>query len=429
MRSTLLFSWLVALPIAASKFLTNVRRHNEASRRTDGLLDLYPLDDAEAQERGAVCLDGSAPGVYFEPADTNADPTAATKWVIAFKGGGWCWNEADCAARARGAEGSARESTLKNTMSLFGNGPLFGFAKSEFASYNHVVLWYCDGGAFAGDRADPVAVPDPWDASKNITLYFRGARVLDFMFDSLKKSPFGLNDATEVLLTGGSAGAFSAYMHADKIAKMLPASVTKFRVAPINGWFAYVPGFFQQAQRNFLQEFFYFYHMQNLTGAGPAACHAALPKAERIKCVFTDYSYTYSKTPMFPMQALDMFVASSNTSSPDFALSNLNCVMKQLDEKVCTTEDVGRLATHLDNLQQVFKGSEKSQRPGEGGFLTSCNGHRLYESPLFYKVGDAGVSMPEALAAWWNSDSKVSAAWHTPCALHTKAPYQCEASC
>lgn len=412
----------IAFPCVSGRFLAK----HQPTRRTDGQLTLYNVDDAEAQERGAVCLDGSAPGFYYEPADTDADASAATKWVLAFKGGGWCWTPEECAARAHGGEGSAKMPTIANDMSVFGNGPLFPKVGNTFAAYHHVVLWYCDGGVFAGDREDPVSVADPWDASKNMTIFFRGRRVLDLLMDTLKRS-YGLDTATEVLLTGGSAGAFSAYMHADKLAAQMPPSVTKFKVAPINGWFAYVPGRFQQASRSFLDEFRKFYHMQNLADAGPADCHAAL--ADGMKCVFSDYSYAFSRTPIFPLQALDMFIASQNTTSSLLASKNLNCVMKQLDEKTCTHEDVSRVSELLQDVETSIRSTEKFSRNGEGGFLTSCNGHRLYESPLFYKVANGETTMLDALTRWWNLDANAPADWHLPCQLHDQAPYQCEPSC
>jgi hypothetical protein len=47
----------------------------------------------------------------------------------------------------------------------------------------------------------------------------------------------GLDAATEVLLSGGSAGGLSTYLHADHIGSRLPKSVTKYRAAPNSGFF------------------------------------------------------------------------------------------------------------------------------------------------------------------------------------------------
>ena len=60
-------------------------------------MPLYLLSKEMSVDRGAVCLDGSPPGFYASFANNSA---TATSWVLYFKGGGWCYDEASCAARA-----------------------------------------------------------------------------------------------------------------------------------------------------------------------------------------------------------------------------------------------------------------------------------------------------------------------------------------
>lgn len=45
-------------------------------------MDLIILPNASSVDKGAVCLDGSPPAIYYRPANTSADPTAAYKWVL-----------------------------------------------------------------------------------------------------------------------------------------------------------------------------------------------------------------------------------------------------------------------------------------------------------------------------------------------------------
>ena len=72
----------------------------------------------------------------------------------------------------------------------------------DFAHFHHVVLWYCDGGSFSGDRDEPIEVDmGPGRGIKKV--YFRGSRVLDAVLDFLvNDSRFDLSTAEEVLLTG-----------------------------------------------------------------------------------------------------------------------------------------------------------------------------------------------------------------------------------
>ena len=71
-----------------------------------------------------------------------------------------------------------------------------------------MVLWYCDGASFSGDKDEPYHY-----APTNQTLYFRGARVRDALLDALLEE-HGLDKATDVLLAGGSAGGLSTFLHA-----------------------------------------------------------------------------------------------------------------------------------------------------------------------------------------------------------------------
>ena len=154
-----------------------------AEARTDGgpppkrMMPLRLLDAAEAKRRGAVCLDGSPPGMYYRNASTAH---AATSWVIYFKGGGWCGPSGggeggapipegafdDCAHRAGTRLGSSSHFPAE-----FGyQGPIDPDRQRNpaFADFNHVVLWYCDGASFTGDRDGTLSRPDPWRVGRNV---------------------------------------------------------------------------------------------------------------------------------------------------------------------------------------------------------------------------------------------------------------------
>jgi hypothetical protein len=169
------------------------------------------LDAAEAQRRNAVCLDGGPPALYYRNASSAL---ASTKWVIYFKGGGWCGLGDEGAGAIGGAVDSCahRLSTALGNSSLFPktygvDGPLDTDPSSNpmFHDYHHVVLWYCDGASFSGNREDPLSWPDFRRPGHNVSIHFRGRAVLDYQLDTLLAS-YGLDRATHVLLSGGSAG-------------------------------------------------------------------------------------------------------------------------------------------------------------------------------------------------------------------------------
>ena len=52
---------------------------------------------------GAACLDGSPYGFYFAPSSKGS-----SKWTVSIEGGGWCYDENSCLARANTSLGSSR---------------------------------------------------------------------------------------------------------------------------------------------------------------------------------------------------------------------------------------------------------------------------------------------------------------------------------
>merc|ERR1719309_1118772 len=58
-----------------------------------------------AAVHGAVCLDGSTPIFYYSKGRD------ATKYVLMFEGGGWCYDESDCWSRQRSRRGSTKNDS------------------------------------------------------------------------------------------------------------------------------------------------------------------------------------------------------------------------------------------------------------------------------------------------------------------------------
>jgi hypothetical protein len=171
-----------------------------------------------------AALDGSPYAFYFAPS------TNSTLWSININGGGWCYDEMDCACRAKDSLGTStlypptKGSGCKNPNE----------DGSTTHDCNSVDLLYLDGASFSGYRAEPVPVPN-----SSATLWMRGIKNLDATIDWLFANG-GLGDATEVLLSGESAGGLSTFLHADRVGGRLKAGspkLTKYRANPIVGFF------------------------------------------------------------------------------------------------------------------------------------------------------------------------------------------------
>ena len=95
------------------------------------------------------------------------------------------------------------------------------------AKATHVFLRYCDGGYFSGDRLAPVQSgvvprrgqivqsPSPgWPSNSGTPIYFRGRYITEAVVQDLY-AKHALADATDIVLSGCSAGAIRVYSHLD----------------------------------------------------------------------------------------------------------------------------------------------------------------------------------------------------------------------
>jgi hypothetical protein len=386
-------------------------------------LDLIILPNDTSIAHGAMCLDGSPPAIYMKSANLS-DPSAANKWVLYFKGGGWCFDNVSCAGRAKGLIGSSTQLQAKQpTFGYEGGGPLGGDPASnpDFAHFNRVMLWYCDGGSFTGDRTEPL----DFDGQK---LYFRGKRNLDAVLRYLRRD-HNLNAATEILLAGGSAGGLSAYIHADYIRSTFAPSV-KFRASPVSGFFLMhdtaqgVPDY-PTSMRNM-------FDMMNSTGGANQRCVTAAPAGQEWQCVFANASYAYTRTPIFPMNsAVDSYQMEAILQVPAGCASMAEAKVPGPQFSNCTSTELAQVIAFEGDFIRDLQGSVTYSRPGNGGFIESCMEHCAAQGNRWNQIKQSGVTIQEAHSKWWNAADGAPASehWHLPCTLNAAGPGQCNPSC
>ena len=123
-------------------------------------------------------------------------------------------------------------------------------------------------------------------------LFFRGKRILDAVLDFLKLN-HGLGAATEVLLSGGSAGGLSTFLHADYVRSHFSPEV-KFGAAPVSGFFLLHDTV--QGANQYPANMEYVYRMMNSSGGVNQRCRVAQAAAapdEAWKCIFANFSYRH----------------------------------------------------------------------------------------------------------------------------------------
>ncbi len=355
---------------------------------------------------GAVALDGSPFAYYLAPGDPS-------KFVIFQKGGGWCYSDAECAARALTELGSSNDTFLPPSitfetfsetahfMLLFSNAsvsPLthtwtsalaFGAPRqpppppptttttTTTTPHTHppaaeIYLPYLDGSSQTGDLEEPVAV----GAQR---IFYRGARIHRATLAALLAGE-GLAAATDVVLAGGSAGALATYLHADSWRDAIVAASPAARVVavPDSGFFldynasATSRTAFGAAMR-------WVFARGNGTGGVPAACLAA-NAADPARCIFAEEVAKTLRTPTLAQQSTyDSFQVAAILQQPASNASAVNAFGALLAARV--------------------RAALVASSPDHGVFLDSCF-HHVAE---WGQITIDGDTIATALAAFYGS--------------------------
>lgn len=257
-------------------------------------LKLVLLDEA-AKSAGAKCLDGSPGGYYWRQATSQAN---ATKYLLVFNGGGWCRSLEDCAARSHTNLGSSTKwSSSINGEGITSTDPGLN---PGFNGWNVAYLYYCDGTSYSSNNATTSSYGSQ-------QLYFRGRRILDGFLEDLKANR-GLDKATEVLLSGHSAGGLGAYLQGDHVGDFVKANAAagvKYGVAPDAGWFMPLP------QATTGNNYYHDYIVEvlgvlgNSSGWVNEGCVAAQagPGGDPHQCLFAENVFQYTKYDYMPVQS------------------------------------------------------------------------------------------------------------------------------
>ena len=244
-----------------------------------------------------------------------------------------------------------------------------------------VQMYYCDGASFTGDVAAPVTVGKS-------QLYFRGKYNLDRTLDLLL-AKYGLAAATSLVLTGGSAGGLSTFLHLDHVQSRMPAS-TRVVGLPVCGFFIdHGNNGFEPAWYTYPAFMQYVYHMQNSSSSLSAECQAAFG-ADAWKCIMAPYAMKYINTPWFAWQSRfdkwqlgnELFLSCMNAQpySPPFNPSTCTSA-----EDAAIQEWGTYLMAQLDYTAQPSR---------NGGFIDACIIHGSTTSKI------DGKTNAEAFQAW-----------------------------
>lgn len=395
------------------------------------------MHDKGLKTFGAVCLDGTDAGFYYAPA---ADASKHSSWQLYFEGGGWCYDEMDCWGRSNGDLGSST-----NWPETVGAGGMLSdncTVNPDFCNFHRVYMKYCDGDSFSGNRNDAVVV-------KGKPLYFRGHRILQAVLATLV-SDYGLSSATEVLLTGCSAGGLATFLHADYVHNQLRSvapKLVKYKAAPISGFF--LDHDTVEGKDVYATQMAYIFHLANASGGVNSECIATTPAKEAWKCNFAEKAYEFTSSPIMPLNsALDSWQTGCiYTAELPPSFPNQTGTVNGMCSKVpgwggcagysggcesCTASQIDALNLYIRDFESIISHKATYLRPGNGAFVHSCHTHcEAQDSTAYSQFKVNGVSIQQAVSKWWAGDGTAPASENSydSCEYKTTAPHKCNPTC
>ncbi len=167
----------------------------------------------------ALCNDGTA-GAYVLRPGAGA---AANRWIISLQGGGECFDQATCSTRSSTMPTLVSTASYQaNPSSAFGQGGLLGTTPStnpDFYDASAVQVLYCSSDDWSGAKAATSA----YNPNDPTTWNFQGRAILNSVIADLKAN-HGFNAATEVMLTGQSAGGVGTFANTNPVAALVPST-------------------------------------------------------------------------------------------------------------------------------------------------------------------------------------------------------------
>ena len=367
--------------IPEHNFVTNVTNSTISSeapyddKATEEDYELHLLPNSS--ESGAVCLDGTPPGYYFH----NGSGIGKFKWIIFFQGGAWCHDPDTCYQRSSTALGSS--ACLRRHLRL--EGLLSNKVKynPEFYNWTKVFVPYCDGASFTGNREKPLKV-------KNKLLYFRGRRILEALSDDLLRR--GIDKASEIILSGRSAGALTAIIHTDYIrTRFRRAENASFRILADAGFFVDAPSL--NGTEIIRSAFQKLYTLHN--SALNQACLGAQKRKQEWRCLFPQYSVPFVNTPIFLVNSLyDLWQIAY--------LSNIPCV---LNIKTCNSTEMSQIMKFRKKTLRALRSVFDSRKTAV--FADACLVHtQCVMNALWTRIQVQNVTISQAFTDWYRGDQQ-----------------------
>ncbi|KAI5645980.1 pectinacetylesterase domain-containing protein [Phthorimaea operculella] len=297
-----------------------------------------------------TCNDGTPAGYYIRQG-TNND-----HWVVYLEGGGYCWDQASCAARWRrrpALMSSARWPRKRRAPALLSADPS---ANPLWHSSNHVLLPYCSSDMWAGTRT-----------RQNSTFAFTGRLIVRTVL--LELLQYGLSG--RLLLVGSSAGGAGVMLHADSARRLLRTHGVKVAAISDSGWFLDRPARTKRSAETMARL------GHSLWGGSPPTSCVRKHSDEPWLCYFGYKLYPHIRTPLFVFQYLfdSAQLAAEGVRAP-------------------------RTRAQWDAVHKTGAALKESLRTVRATFAPACFAHGALARPEWLAINVSGISLPRAISCW-----------------------------
>ena len=207
------------------------------------------------EDSKALCNDYTHAGYFISSTVNHSLAVAENRWVIFVESGGVCSTPDDCNYRYRNfrakrtVDNNMVSSLMSSIESFFPPGMLSegidGFdilsidpnLNPSFHNYIHVLVPYCTSDLWFGIGDDINSSKFNFSNTKteSFQFTFRGSIILQSLFTELTQK-FKLNEASNVLFSGSSAGGVALYTHAKTLRSFLSPSV-ELSILGDSSWF------------------------------------------------------------------------------------------------------------------------------------------------------------------------------------------------
>ena len=341
-----------------------------------------------AGEGGNACLDGSPFGFYVQRNASSRD------WVIDIEGGGWCTDPLSCVARIDTSNRLASSTTWAASAGCSGITCDDPEENPAYASYNHVLFPYCDGSSFTSHREAPLPAAN---GSVEVLLHMRGRDNLHAALAALKDEYGMASGVRNLVVTGGSAGGTSTFLHVDTLGRLAGAELTvgmpdagAFRVLPSPAccdWETIVS-------------------THNSTGSLDSRCLEAHPREGRRCFTATTLVPAFVQSPLFVLQSqFDHFQLS--------AMAQISCAQKQAyfppwstdPASTCSAAELAKISEYGAGWMKDFAALEAA--PAVALFLTACVAHEERGTAGWSSLVAGGTVLRDAFAEFHSDVSDV----------------------